>query len=205
MMRAWMGWAVLGSLAMAPAVRAQSPTQRSGVIVGVGMGVGTFRAECDACGGASASGFDREVTVAVALGPRLQVGLAVAGWVGTYQGYSEKEAAILAAVRAYPHPRLPLHLAAGVGQGRYRVGYEAPGSPKQRIRADGSTVALTIGYDLRLDDRVVVVPQVSYRQMARSPLEFDGSDLVESGFRTIAIGAAIRWRAVPFGVEPEPR
>jgi hypothetical protein len=50
-------------------------------------------------------------------------------------------------------------------------------------------------------DRLVVVPQITLRTIASSPLELDGEPLVESGFRTIAVGAAIRWRAVTFGVE----
>lgn len=121
------------------------------------------------------------------------------------QGFAEKEAVILAAVRAYPLRRLLLHLDVGVGLGRYRAAYWPVGADRQEMKADAPAVAVGAGDDVRVGERLVVVPQISLRKIASSSLTVDRTPLLDSGFSTLAIGAALRWRVVALTVEREPR
>jgi hypothetical protein len=180
------------------AAMAQGKTPAPGIRLGIGFGASGFRATCDACNSDMPIGLDREVTVGVTLSSRLEAGIALTGWTGRTEGYPEKESSILATLRGYPLTGRPLHLDLGAGFGRYRAAFEPPAGPKQTAAADGFAWSVGVGYDLGLGNDLTLVPQIAWRQIGDGPLTLNDVEVTTTGFRVVTVGAAVRWRALPF-------
>jgi hypothetical protein len=190
---------LLSLLLLSPgAALAQQATPAPGVRVGIGFGASGFGATCEACVDGMTAGLDREVTIGLTLTSRLEAGVAVTGWTGRTEGYPERESSILATLRGYPLTGRPLHLDLGAGLGRYRSAFTPPGTLAQTAAADGFAWSVGVGYDFALGHELMLVPQITWRQIADAPLSLNGVEVASTGFRVISIGAAVRWRAIPF-------
>jgi hypothetical protein len=170
--------------AATPAVEAEPPadpaaaaaTVRQGMWLSAGLGAGAASLHCRICTGEQQTrGTSGYLRVGTTINPHFLLGAEVNGWTRSGQEGTQRVLALTGNAYWYPHPRHAYYLKGGFGLSSYRQAVQEE-ELTTALTSGGFTGHVGVGYEVRVNPRMSVVPYFNLIGTARGNLVTESDD-----------------------------
>jgi hypothetical protein len=165
----------------APSPQAESAaavpaSARHGMWLSAGLGAGSASLHCRICDGEQQSrGTAGYVRVGTTLNPYFLLGGEINGWMRSDQAGSQRVVSFTGNAYWYPSPRHGYYVKGGLGVARYRQ-WETENSVTNALAAGGFTGQAGVGYEVRVNPGMSIVPYFNLIGSARGSIATERDD-----------------------------
>jgi hypothetical protein len=159
-----------------PAALAPAAALRQGMWLSVGLGAGAASLHCRICTGEQQTrGTTGYLRVGTTINPRFLVGAELNGWTRSGQEGTQRVLALTGNAYWYPNPRHAYYLKGGFGLSSYRQAAREE-DVTTSLNSGGFTGQAGVGYEVRVNPRMSVVPFFNLIGSARGRLVTETDD-----------------------------
>jgi hypothetical protein len=151
---------------------------RQGMWLSAGLGAGAASLHCRICGGEQQTrGTTGYLRVGTTINPHFLLGAEMNGWMRSDQAGKQRVVALTGNAYWYPSPRHAYYLKGGFGLSRYRQwSQEEDGEVTTALSSGGFTGQVGVGYEVRVNPRMSIVPYFNLIGSARGSLSTESDD-----------------------------
>ena len=155
---------------------AQQKTRAQRVSTTVGISKGAGALTCPFCTNEGKGGLAGFIGVEKSMRPGLRIGLEADWWVHSGGGASRSVLAAVPVAHLFPKPDGAFFIKLGVGIARYSAS-----SDEEELRTTAVAGVLGVGHEIRISDRNVVIPYVSYLSGHGGTMRLNGAQVTPLG------------------------
>jgi hypothetical protein len=170
-------------------LEAQNPQTREGFWIGLGLGVGSAGANCDACTDDREIGLSGNLRLGGTLSQHVLLGVGTNGWIKSDSGVDQNMGALSALVVVYPSATGGFFLQGGLGM----IWYKADDGTDE-LTSTGFGALLGLGYDFRVGGNFSLSPFLNFLGSSGGNLKFNGAELdIDFNANLFQLGLGVTW------------